>query len=84
MEMALVPFVFIVIYAPFILAVVCLVVVQIAIGISVQKNAHQLPSLAMDFGPWIWSLLAFSVPGLGVLCYWLMNHSTLSRKPDLQ
>ncbi len=58
----------------------CLIVAHIAIAITVYKNAKELSSPAMGLPPWVWALLSFSVPAVGMLCYWLMNHSILSKE----
>ena len=73
-------YVFVVLLYLILLVVVCLIVVHIAIAVAVYNNAKKLPTAAMGLSPWVWALLSFSVPAVGVLCYWLMNHSTLSRK----
>ena len=56
-----------------------IIVVHLAIGIRVYNDAKELTSPAMEFPPWVWSLLSFSVPAVGLLCYWLLNHSTLTK-----
>lgn len=63
-----------------VIAGILLFLVNIAIAITVYSDAKELKAPALGLGPWVWSLLSFTVPGLGLLVYWLMNHSTLARQ----
>ena len=73
-------YVFVFLLYLFLLAILCLVVVHVAIAAAVYNDARKLKPPALGLSAWVWALLSFSVPAIGLLCYWLMNHSTLSRR----
>lgn len=64
----------------FLILIVALILVHVVIAIAVYDSAKELRSPALELPPWVWAVLTFTVPALGMLCYWLMNHSTLARK----
>jgi len=57
-------------------------VVGIVAGRLVCKDARQKERLAFSIPPFWWGIIVFAEPALGVLVYWVIHHSTLSRLED--
>ena len=55
---------------------------HLASSVIVYRDARNLEWSALGIKPFLWFGIAFSLPILGMLIYWVMNHSTLSRHPS--
>lgn len=62
--------------------IICLfIATHISISFLVYRDAKTLERSALGISPFLWFGIAFSLPILGMFIYWLMNYSTLSKRP---
>lgn len=56
--------------------------VGVIVGIFVYRDAKTRPKLAMNIRPFWWCAITILDAPLGVLVYWVSNHSNLRTKQD--
>ncbi|UWG96634.1 hypothetical protein LPY66_17380 [Dehalobacter sp. DCM] len=57
-----------------------LIITHIALTVIVYRDAKSLSQTALEISPLLWLGIAFSLPIIGMVVYWLMNYSSLSRR----
>ena len=58
------------------------VVLQVFVGSSIYYRAKSVNNLYAGMPPWIWGTLAFALPFVGLLLFWML-HDSIHSKPDL-
>jgi hypothetical protein len=59
--------------------VLFLIATHLALTVIVYKDARGLSHPALGIAPLLWLGITFSLPIIGMLIYWIMNYSSLSR-----
>jgi hypothetical protein len=69
-------------WAIFLLIGFLVLLVKFLIAATVWRDADGLKNPRPELAPWLWFLLVLFNSLLGVVAYWLRNHSTLRRRED--
>ncbi|AHF08411.1 hypothetical protein [Desulfitobacterium metallireducens] len=56
-----------------------LIPTHLALTVIVYRDAKRLSQTALGLSPFLWLGITFSLPIIGMLIYWIMNYSSLSR-----
>jgi len=58
-----------------------LISTHLAISVIVYRDAKNLDYSALGISPFLWFGITFSLPIIGMFIYWIMNYSSLSKRP---
>ena len=59
------------------IAVILEFIVGIIVSIIVLRDAQKSTFRCLNIPPFVWAILAFVQPAMGLLAYWIMNKSSL-------